>query len=548
MPITAPRSARVLARVAVLGFALLAPAARGELSLADPDTISALPVETAQIGTAIAQLPAIVARALADSGIPGLAVAVVHEDALVFAAGYGVRDARLPARVDADTAFQLASVSKAIGATVVASEVGRGTLGWDTPVAAWLPAFRLRDARVVTIGDLYAHRSGLPDHAGDELEILGHDPATILGRLAHLPLGAHRLDYAYTNFGLTFAAQAVATAAGLDWASLCERNVYAPLGMHATSSRHADFLARANRARLHARVDGRWQPLHEYDPDGQSPAGGVSSSARDLAAWMRLVLARGRYDGRELIDVNALAAALAPQSVSTRAADPAHRSGFYGYGFNIGTSPSGRQTLSHSGAFTAGAATAFLLLPSLDLGIVVLTNAMPIGVAERVLGEFSDLIQFGAPQTDWSALLANAFAGATAPIGDLADAAPPSRPAPARAPAAYAGRYRSAYFGDAEVIADGATLRLALGRLRQPLAHWDGDHFALDLPGTFAPQGSRSSLTFAGGADGGIEAFTIAFLDEHGLATFSRRGVRPAPSPDPCPAAKRPARRVCAPP
>ena len=106
----------------------------------------------------------------------------------------------------------------------------------------------------MTIGDLYSHRSGLPDHAGDELEDLGYDRRQVLERLKYLPLAPFRITYAYTNFGLTAAAEAVAAAAGKSWEDLSDEVLYRPLGMTSTSSRFADFMARPDHAVGHVKV------------------------------------------------------------------------------------------------------------------------------------------------------------------------------------------------------------------------------------------------------------------------------------------------------
>ena len=87
--------------------------------------------------------------------------------------------------------FQLASVSKSIGATVVAHQVASGVVAWNTPIVKHLPWFALGDdwvTRHVTIADMYAHRSGLPDHAGDELEDIGYDMEQVLRRLRYAKL------------------------------------------------------------------------------------------------------------------------------------------------------------------------------------------------------------------------------------------------------------------------------------------------------------------------------------------------------------------------
>src|SRR6185312_9574369 len=128
----------------------------------------------------------------------------------------------------------------------------------------------------VTIGDMYAHRSGLYEHAGDELEEIGYDRAAIIERLREIPLEPFRTTYHYGNFDITTAAESVAQAAGEDWADLSERLLYEPLGMNSTSSRFADLEDRDDRALGHVEVDGEWivNP-DQRQPDAQSPAGGV---------------------------------------------------------------------------------------------------------------------------------------------------------------------------------------------------------------------------------------------------------------------------------
>ena len=208
----------------LLGAALLTPlAARGgsdqRARLASSPSLAAVPA--AQIDRAIAQLDQLATAQMARTGVPGLAVAVVRGSRTVYAKGFGTRQVGTGQPVDANTVFQLASLSKPVGASVVARQVGLGSVSWDTTVRTHLPWFTLSDPGVsaaVTIADLYAHRSGLPDHAGDRLEDMGYGQSEILHRLRYVPLHPFRTSYFYTNFGLTAAAVSVAAAAGIDWA------------------------------------------------------------------------------------------------------------------------------------------------------------------------------------------------------------------------------------------------------------------------------------------------------------------------------------------
>lgn len=178
---------------------------------------------------ALSRLDELTADLMARSGVPGVAVAVVRGDEKLYAKGFGRRDLRGTDPVDADTVFQLASMSKAVGATVVAGEVGRRQVRWDQRMQELLPWFALSDAQAsqqLTLADLYAHRTGLQEHVGDLLEEeMGYDQRQVLERLRYAPIEGFRQRFAYTNFGITAAGVAVAAHAGLDWAALSEQRL-----------------------------------------------------------------------------------------------------------------------------------------------------------------------------------------------------------------------------------------------------------------------------------------------------------------------------------
>src|SRR5699024_8412748 len=149
--------------------------------------------------------PGPAANPAAYSG-PGAAVAVVHDGEVAAAEGFGVRSSETDDEVDADTVFGLSTLSASVSATVVAAaaEQDEDAVGWSTPVQEQLPWFALSDPAIspmVTVGDLFAHRSGLPAGAGDDLAALGHDRPTVLHGLRHLPLDGFRSSYAPTDFG-----------------------------------------------------------------------------------------------------------------------------------------------------------------------------------------------------------------------------------------------------------------------------------------------------------------------------------------------------------
>ncbi|WP_299813609.1 serine hydrolase [uncultured Roseibium sp.] len=479
-------------------------------------------VQAGQVEKAIGALDKIVEDIKARSGVPGIAVAVVHQGETVYTKGFGDRGGEGNQTINADTVFQVASLSKSVGATVVARQVSRGVVSWDSRMRDLLPWFNLSDPTItdlLTIGDLYSHRSGLPSHAGDDLDDLGFDRQTILERLRLQPLSPFRTSYAYTNFGLTAAAEAVATASGSDWAALSEEAIFQPLGMTRTSARFDDFIARDNRAIPHIKRGDGFKEMYQRQPDAQSPAGGVSSTVNDLAEWMKMVLA----DGADLISPQALQPAISPQSFSSRPHTPDERGGFYGYGFNVGTSPTGRVVISHSGAFALGAATYFALVPSLEVGIVVLTNATPVGAAESIGASFTDMVQVGRVTRDWFSGYERLFQGFHVPIGVTAGEAFPTAAAPAPEPSYCVGRYGHPYFGTVEVREenDGLILLAGPAPMKLPLLPWDGATMVFDFVSENAGEGSRSMATFSGASEQ-ADSLEIEIFVLDGPARFER--------------------------
>lgn len=483
-----------------------------------------------RVAAALAQLDALAQQTLDETGIPGLAVAVVYGDNAPYLKGYGTRQIGKDLPIDADTVFQLASMSKPIASTVVAAVVGDGDATWDSQIADLLPDFQMFVPWVtnqITLRDMFCHRSGLPDHAGDHLEDLGFDRETILHRMRFIePDSSFRSAYAYTNFGLTAAGVAAAAAAGTDWEDLAQRRLFQRLGMDHTSYRFADFMAQPDRAIPHMRIDGVWQVTREQrQPDPEAPAGGASSNVRDLGQWLKLQLGAGTFEGEEVVAAAPLGQTHVPQIAQHDPANPAvDRTSFYGLGWNVGYTDTGLVRLGHSGAFNLGAGTTVNLYPGQGLGIVVLSNAQPIGAVEALAAEFFDLAEWGTIRQDYRAIFARAFAAIMAPnYGTEVDyLAPPSDAPAALADNAYLGTYHSDLYGDAVVANDatGLVLRLGPDLTAYPLTHFERDTFWYQPTGenAYGPAG----VTFTIGVTGAATSVTIENLNFNGQGSLTR--------------------------
>ena len=506
------------------------PAVASALILAAPCGVIAQQkpqVTSEQVTHALQELEKLAQKQIQKNVVPGLAIAVVFQDKTVYAKGFGVRDTNTEQPIDAETVFQLASVSKSIGSTVVAELVGMGRITWDSKLSALDPTFEMFDpwvTREITIRDMYAHRSGLPEHAGDLLEDLGFTRTEILHRLRYQhPATSFRSSYAYTNFGMTEAGIAAAEAYGLDWEKASEEKLYRPLGMTSTSSRYTDFVSRKNKALGHVRVNGEWVQKFKRDPDAQSPAGGVSSSVNDVAKWIRLQLASGKFDGKQIVDEKALSETHQPQ-MRTGSNPFTGLPTFYGLGWNVSYDPQGRLRLNHSGAFAMGAGTHVNLVPAEQLGIVVLTNAYPIGLAEGLGTTFIDLALYGKSTQDWIPLFKEVFSKPEAvgvvPGFDYSKA--PASTAVALKNEAYTGTYSNDFFGEISIVEKDGGLLIVRGPKNNTFAmkHYNRDTFTYETEGENAV--GTSGIIFTLGPDGKATQVMVENLNVRGEGTFKR--------------------------
>jgi len=309
----------------------------------------------------------------------------------------------------------------------------------------------------------------------------------------------------------------------MEWEAASEEKLCKPLGMTATSSRHSDFVGRANKALGHVLVNGKWVQKFQRDPDTEAPAGGVSSSVNDLAKWMRLELANGKFEGKTIVDEKALTEARRPHMLTGYNPFTGVPT-FYGLGWNVSYDDHGRLHLNHSGAFDLGAATYVHLLPGEQLGIVVLTNAYPIGFAEALGTTFVDLALYGRSTQDWFALYKKVFSNPAVlgltPGFDYTKA--PASPAAALKLEAYTGTYQNDFFGQISVSEQRGALAMIIGPRNKsfPLQHYDRDTFTYQTEGENAA--GLGGVTFTIGADGKATEMTVENLNIHGEGTFKR--------------------------
>ncbi|WP_305804505.1 serine hydrolase [Stenotrophomonas sp. YIM B06876] len=444
---------------------------------------------------ALAQLDATVERVRQQFDVPGVAIAIVKDGEVVLERGYGVREIGRPGPVQADTLFAIASNTKAFTATALNLLAEDGKLKMDDRVIDHLPWFRMSDAYVtgeMRVRDLLSHRSGLGLGAGDLLfwPTTTYSNEEVVRRLAKVPLkGGFRDRYAYDNILYAVAQQVIETVSGQSFDAFLQQRIFDKVGMDGTRY-NADHLQPGDTPAVgHAKYD--YTDLRTVAPltwSNAAGAGGIYSSAHDMAKWMNVQLAEGKLaDGTPLFSAKTqqqMWQMQIPQVVPTPAvpALQAARPNFAGYAEGWSLSDyRGQKLVWHTGGWP-GQVSRLTLVPEQKLGVVVLTNQESGAAFNAITMSVLDAY-LQAPATDWVA----AYAAAVAKSQEKADeswqkhvAARDARSRPSLPLSGYAGTYRDAWYGDVSIEHKGGKLRLRFGRtaaLVGTMTHWQHDTF-----------------------------------------------------------------------
>ena len=444
-----------------------------------------------------------VEEALKKHDVPGMAIAIVENGQIVKAKGYGVRRLGSAEAVDADTIFPTGSTGKAFTAAALAILVDEGKLDWDDKVIDHLPDFRMYDpwvTREMTVRDLLVHRSGLGLGAGDLLIIprTSRTRADVVRALRNLkPATSFRSNYAYDNILYVVAGEVIAAASGQSWETFMRERLFKPAGMASSVSDEQDRFANPNRAQPHARLDprlrglGRQQALPEREGLGQvgAPAGGLSSSANDLARWLQIQLAHGALPGAEGKRLYSEASAEAmwtpqvPVPISPYPApitDMTPQFSSYALGWDV-KDYRGIKVIQHGGA-VFGVLTFIVLVPDRNLGISLQINSEDVGVMRGLGYELLDHY-LGFEPRDWVAAfdvwykerLEGGLAALQTTAKDARKASRPSLPM-----AGYAGSYADAWYGPIDITERSGKLRIDFQQtpnMAGTLSHWQYDTF-----------------------------------------------------------------------
>jgi len=343
-------------------------------------------------------------RVIRDGRVTGLSVALVQGDRVVLAEGYGETRIGSGDRVQPDTVFRIASLSKAFAGTLAAMLVEEGALSWDDRISEFVPAFRLKSAQAaanVTVEDILSHRVGLPFNTYDrKLEESIPYPLLVnqLGKV--LPVCDPGDCYTYQNIAFSLIGDMVFSTTGDFYSHQVEKRIFHPLDMD-TATFGRDALERNDSwARPHVYQSRRWKvvrPNENYY--NVPPAAGINASVRDMANW---AIAQLGHRG-DVLSPSLLKATRTPRVQTLDQLDNSAwrrgrlRNAHYALGWRV-YDYAGQPMVFHAGA-VEGYRAMIGILPEQDVALVMLwncENAVPAGLFATVVDRLLAL-----PARDW---------------------------------------------------------------------------------------------------------------------------------------------------
>jgi CubicO group peptidase (beta-lactamase class C family) len=475
-----------------------------------------------------------------EIGVPGMAIAIVEDDKVTLAEGFGVRGLGAPESVDADTIFPTGSTGKAFTVAALGILVDQGKIGWDDKVIDHLPGFQMYDpwvTREMTIRDLLVHRSGLGLGGGDLMFVprTNLSRAESVRRLRYLkPATSFRSGFAYDNVLYMVAGQLIEAVTGETWEKFTAEHVLKPAGMQHSTSDEAARFDTVDRAQPHARMNGGLRGigdqsrLDERDDLGHNaaPAGGLAISANDMARWLLIQLDDGRLPGgsgrlfseaaHEEMWRPMTLQPIAPRPDDLKLTQPMFNT--YALGWDV-RDYRGAKIVWHGGA-VFGFLAAVVLIPEKQVGFSILINSEDGEIINGLMFELLDHY-LGHPANDWPAKF-RALKQQRLDDGLKAyksAAAKPAKVGPSLALARYAGTYADPWYGSIGIAQVKGKLAIdfkSTPRMGGTLEHWQYDSFVTRFDDkTIEP----AYVTFGLNADGQVERITMKAVSP--IADFS---------------------------
>ena len=326
-----------------------------------------------------------------EAGLPGFSIAVVKDARTVYAAGFGARDPQKNLPATPDTLFGIGSVTKSFVAVAILQLAEQGKLKLDDPVSAYVPLELGRPGQPITIRNLLTHSQGFPNLGTSTILIsrgLGTDTGIPMSSAADFyrfvngakdeVVFAPGEHFFYNNAAWRMLGNIVQERSGIPFHRYVKERVLDPLGMTrstfdvAAAFRDPDHLVPHKKGKTGPEAAPFPYPNPEDNPGFSflSAAGGILSSANEMARYVNAQIEQGSFPGGRLASPEAFASMQALQIQNGEG-----HFGKAGYGYGLGIVPGflGHKLVSHGGSISVSTAH-LAFIPDLKLGVVMMGN------------------------------------------------------------------------------------------------------------------------------------------------------------------------------
>ncbi len=468
----------------------------------------------------------VVEKSLETFMVPGLAMAIVKDNEVIFARGFGYRNVKKKAPMTPDTLLAIGSSSKAFTTFALGILVDEGKLEWNKPVRNYIPWFRLLDASVgdrLTPRDLVTHRSGMPRH-----DLIWYNNYTasreeFVKRLAHLQLTADlRERFQYNNLMFLTAGYLVEVLTEKKWEDAVQTLVFKPLGMERTNFSVEDSQKDSDFALPYREKDDKIEQIPFRNISNIGPAGSINSSVNEMANWLIVHLNNGKFKGKQIInEVTLQDMHLTHMPIGGTSTRPEISPADYGMGWFVDNYRGFRRV--HHGGNIDGFSAMVSMLPQHGIGFVVLANKNGTGVPELLIRHAIDRLLHLDP-IDWLGEAAEKRAKGKE-VSKKAEEKKLTRRIPGTTPAHNLSEYAGAYFhpgyGDLKVTFNKDKLSLTYNGITTPLSHWHYETFNCDEAED--PTFEDMKLTFRTDVSGNVAELVAPFEPSTDEIVFEKK-------------------------
>lgn len=412
--------------------------------------------------------------------VPGLALAIIQGDDVVYMKGYGVLEEGKEEKVNTETIFQFGSCSKAFTAASLGILVDEGKITWEDKVIKYLPQFKTYDeciTKELTIADLLSHRSGIED-----IGLVYFKSPLSRDELIHqiryfVPIVGFREHWVYNNLMYLAAGQIIPVVTGMSWDEFVTQRFLVPLGMSNSGTTIRGLENKPNIAQAHVWAKDKIQPMPLLNLDSVGPAGSMHATITDMTHWVQLLLNKGVYNGQRLLSEKTMAAMHSAYSIVSSEYP------FYLYGLGWGMSDyHGHKFIAHRGSLD-GFTAMVGLVPDKKLGIIILTNLHKSDARAVIMNHILDhYLEVPSPK-DWlqeEVAKEQKAAQAFAENNKKMDTERKLGTKPSLDLTQYTGVYHNDLCGKMFVEKQGDHLFGKFLALQGAFEHWDNDTFVFD--------------------------------------------------------------------